>query len=896
MIIGNFKSTQDKDAKQNLQKSLLELEISNEAEKEKRQKDFKNPYKAVAVPPQFKSNSEIQKDRIEQEKQAIANMTELGFDYNKGAELTAWLSSSMINKLVAFNANFKGIKKELSETTNPKLLNLDYLKNYLEKYFEDIDINYGRKFGKTDISGTPQTATLDELEMILPSIAELQELEDGVKAFNRILAEAEEAYETRLINLDKADEDITLDIVPFADELDEYSRAELTDKKTKRNKIIQSETKKVEDALSKAEELRRKGYQLIALIHLLIAVLPSQELLNLIKTNLSQNDRSDLIRRYTIIIKKLKLLSNQELNELNTIIQKYNPSLEEIDKIYRRLASSLAFLTNEADVNSLTKLQRDYEVYISQSGKPINLDSLKRYADVQDAEIRKAREEFQQEGFYRGEVKKRPIELINRELEGRQQLTKQRMMSEIDAQKEREAGIAKEMLTVEGTLMAKNLALGRIAGAPLEGSEAIRYGDEERVKSMAKLDARNYLKYLGTITEAEQIISLRNVIRANFGIKGIKKQAGESDEDFLIGLKQIYTDRMADKIAVLQPQPAQALTEGDKVVRMRADLSSPSAQLIQAISALGQTEQRDAIRAILTNPPFSTLPNAEPRILPNSKIFKKKQSMSGADFTQGLRDLLRQRLDEFYATIPNEKVPLYAHHPVEIAGQQYGWGMKDRLRKHFKEDKEYLTKQAKQVKDINKIISSHIMETEPIEHKIKTALGGEGLAFKHTRIKVGRGITATEQPQYKTFGKYVIHYGHLIDRNIANFKYPSLGSIPAIKPVNITDDYKDFLIDTLNTGKANERALSKLPTEEKKHFERVVLGAGLLETFNLKRGYDGDEKKDADRFVLLRGEVMAGNNNDKLLKELRLLIIKLMANGRIQRNEGTNMLIELSTI
>ena len=142
MIIGNFRSAQDKEAKQNLQKSLLEVEIANEAEREKRQKDFKNPYKPQAIAPQFKSNSELQKDRVEQEKQAIANMIELGFDYQKGAELTAWLSSSLINKLVAFNANFKGIKKELVETTNPKLLNLSDFNNLVCQKMSQRNLTY----------------------------------------------------------------------------------------------------------------------------------------------------------------------------------------------------------------------------------------------------------------------------------------------------------------------------------------------------------------------------------------------------------------------------------------------------------------------------------------------------------------------------------------------------------------------------------------------------------------------------------------------------------------------------------------------------------------------------------------------------------------------------------
>jgi len=198
----------------------------------------------------------------------------------------------------------------------------------------------------------------------------------------------------------------------------------------------------------------------------------------------------------------------------------------------------------------------------------------------------------------------------------------------------------------------------------------------------------------------------------------------------------------------------------------------------------------------------------------------------------------------------------------------------------------------------NKRVENTLLETNKGSRAKprKEEVNGGTLQFKHKKIKVGKGISIQAQPAYKTFGKYVIHMGHLLDKNVANFKYPSLGSIPAIKPLTITDDYKDFILDTLENGKANERIFSKLPDEEQKHFERVISGAGLLEVFKLRRNKSDTEKKESERFNILRGEVMAGNNADKVIKELRGLILRFMNDGRIQQKEGTAMLLELSAI
>ena len=158
---------------------------------------------------------------------------------------------------------------------------------------------------------------------------------------------------------------------------------------------------------------------------------------------------------------------------------------------------------------------------------------------------------------------------------------------------------------------------------------------------------------------------------------------------------------------------------------------------------------------------------------------------------------------------------------------------------------------------------------------------------------VGRGIEVEQQPTYKKFGKYVMHYPHLINNNVFNVKYPSLGSIPAIKPKTITDDYKEFVLDIFDSGKMNERLFNTLDDDEKTHFHKVCKGAGLLELFKLKKGDTDEERDDLDRFNLLKGSFVAGNNSESVVRELRSLITKFIHEGRITKNEGLSLLMEI---
>jgi hypothetical protein len=191
----------------------------------------------------------------------------------------------------------------------------------------------------------------------------------------------------------------------------------------------------------------------------------------------------------------------------------------------------------------------------------------------------------------------------------------------------------------------------------------------------------------------------------------------------------------------------------------------------------------------------------------------------------------------------------------------------------------------KMKKGFHKMPDGKIMKDEKMGSGMKGRISVKKL--------VGRGIAVENQPTYKQFGKYVMHYPHLVNSNVFNVKYPSLGSIPAIKPKTITDEYKDFVLDIFDTGKMNERLFNTLDDDEKTHFHKVCKGAGLLELFKLKKSDTNEEKDDLDRFNLLKGSFVAGNNGESVIRELRGLITKFIHEGRITKNEGLSLLMEI---
>lgn len=185
-----------------------------------------------------------------------------------------------------------------------------------------------------------------------------------------------------------------------------------------------------------------------------------------------------------------------------------------------------------------------------------------------------------------------------------------------------------------------------------------------------------------------------------------------------------------------------------------------------------------------------------------------------------------------------------------------------------------------------------------VASKVMRTIGGELRNASTTsslkKIKLGKGISVQETPTYKEFGKYAIHMPQLEQQDILNVKYKSLGGIPKFKPFAISDIFRDFLLDVLDGKRPSERVYLQIEPKERKIFEDIAIGAGVWTGLGLKRTTTNEDEEDAKRFEVLKGIYMAGNNSPQVSAELRRLVTKFINNGKMKRQQGLNLLMELS--
>lgn len=200
------------------------------------------------------------------------------------------------------------------------------------------------------------------------------------------------------------------------------------------------------------------------------------------------------------------------------------------------------------------------------------------------------------------------------------------------------------------------------------------------------------------------------------------------------------------------------------------------------------------------------------------------------------------------------------------------------------------------LKNATKKYSPISVDTEPSEKDPSSGFGfnRKNMNPRYARV-MGKGIMLESEPKkFYEFGKYMVSIPHL-GNNILKVKYLLNGNdVPSFKASKISDDMADFIEDLVESGKMNERTLNKLDPAEKRLFSKLIKQSGLYEKYKIRALKNPDEKAEEDRFELVKGEFIAGNDNPAIVKELKHLIIKFMTEDRIPKREGHELLFQLS--
>lgn len=148
-----------------------------------------------------------------------------------------------------------------------------------------------------------------------------------------------------------------------------------------------------------------------------------------------------------------------------------------------------------------------------------------------------------------------------------------------------------------------------------------------------------------------------------------------------------------------------------------------------------------------------------------------------------------------------------------------------------------------------------------------------------------KGLKNTQQTlierRYYPFGKYIINHYQLRENNILLVKNPNTLSPIYLKRTSISNEFRNLLIDLLDTQKINIELQEQVDNKEQEILEKLLQKANLTNQLDFKKRTPNIETY-IKRFKLIQGTLAAGNYNDKIIDEAKE-IIKILSSPLINK-------------
>jgi hypothetical protein len=839
MLIRNVKSFADLEKKKTLQAQILQVAIDNESMLESRVKDYRNPNKPPPVPPQYKTNAELALDTNFQQKEVIDNLLSI-----KGVDNVLALSVSQnlaqlpngVGNYLIFNKNFPIIRKRL-EDLSKRSYGVDSFMEKIEEVLQQI-----------------------ELGILYQSTGG----QDANVAFNMAMGSAL--------------------VMPSGQDLPSLQRQLQADPTGATVSSVYG------ILLAELYAIRDVPNSPLAVDPTFVAVL------GIVEQLCEASPETDYLQDFDLI----------EFAER----QKLQKAISGLSSIYN--------LPRFIDIEFLTQTLNpaDYEQAVAQgAGGQILLPQTfeKAYAKL----VNKIRGIKTPVATSIGELRKVKDKIVA--LLGGQVAVRAGLQGQVAQAQAGQARAVRQLAVV-----ANKQNMNAMVAIPANARQRMLQQAPNPYTNMNYYQPP-FLDYGATISgnppdlnnPADIVVELRDLeYERMVGARLVKKSkspdeelplsiqttAGQYDRPIVNGLgatidpavlQGLDLNRFMFKNALKGYQSSQKVPTGQ-----RLEINYAPRYSDQEIVNIVRNAEIDDLKQVLDNDPnYDPLNNQVQQaiavqgfglkkgyhMMPNGKVMKDSEhSGKGLSFRefmfgsqgQGFKDVMKERSDATNRAIAEP----FVNTGNKIKGFFGGGRMCPQ---------NYEPVMAKDGKMYGNRCKAQAGGGEDPNYKI------DGMGFMNRKIKIGKGIAVEEQPRYKTFGKYIIHMPYLENDNVLNVKFQSMGSIPSIKPVCIDDNFKDFILDIMNTGCVNQKHYNSLTEPEKAHFHKIVKGAGLSNTLKFKQDDKIDDKKDVKRLDILVGQVVAGNDNDKVLKEAKELIRKCVGNGSITRHRGMDLLFQI---
>ncbi len=177
--------------------------------------------------------------------------------------------------------------------------------------------------------------------------------------------------------------------------------------------------------------------------------------------------------------------------------------------------------------------------------------------------------------------------------------------------------------------------------------------------------------------------------------------------------------------------------------------------------------------------------------------------------------------------------------------------------------------------------------------------GGRKTKTKPRRYLQGAGAVKCGPKEanhgWQEFGKYMLARNDLENGNNLHIRYRNGQKIAAMPSITVGGSMKAVLSAIADGKKPAYDKLSQITDSEKTYVESLLQKSSLDPSIFAKQTKT-EKQREKDRFELLKGQIVAGNDNPSIIKEFKHMLIQLKKNGTLPTAQVQEILLELNSL
>jgi len=167
--------------------------------------------------------------------------------------------------------------------------------------------------------------------------------------------------------------------------------------------------------------------------------------------------------------------------------------------------------------------------------------------------------------------------------------------------------------------------------------------------------------------------------------------------------------------------------------------------------------------------------------------------------------------------------------------------------------------------------------------------------YKPPAPKVDTSKKVEKVPPYIQFGKHLIHIQHLEGGKL-QIRRPKGSALASLPSQSIGGRLKKVLISLTGSSSPTFEEINELSDHDKKLLNTIVKECKIDQRLLVPTPDRSKEEQDYNRLQILTGEINAGNNSPQLVKELKVLLLRLKNCRRIPLRHYNEIMSDLLSL